>query len=268
MQKILFDTQQTVRIYARLVGKSLNLRGLGTTEPLGTEPLTIPAGKQGCAILFSYGVVVMVGLTPLEEADFLAYVEPFVIEPTDVHETEEATLQFDEHGTGKLDGDRILLSDFSLQRIQIVADILSKSVVLAYYEDKTAQSFSKIEPFATSLQRKNWGQRQSNQLLRQLGNTLSIQHKMVGRVQIADKPEILWEYPELDRTFLRLEDEYELRERHAALEQKLNLVSRTAETALELLQHNTSMRVEWYIVILIVVEILLSVYELFVREVA
>ncbi len=265
MQKILFDNQETVRIYARLVGKSLKLRGISTSEPLGTEPLVITAGEQGCAVLFPYGVVVMVGLAPSEEANFLSYIEPFVVEPTDVHETEEATLHFDEHGMGKVDGDRILLSDFSLQRIQIVADILAKSVVLSYYEDKTSQSFSRIEPFATSLQRKNWGQRQSNQLLRQLGNTLSIQHKMVGRVQITDKPELLWEYPELDRMFLRLEDEYELRERHVALEQKLNLVSRTAETALELLQHNTSMRVEWYIVILIVVEILLSVYELFLR---
>lgn len=265
MQKILFDTQQPVRVSARLVGKTLNLRSIEVTEPLGTEPLVITAGEQGCAVMFPYGVVVMVGLAPLEEANFLTYLAPFVNEPTDVHETEEATLKFDEHAMGKVDGDRILLSDFNLQTVQIVADILAKSVMLAYYEDKTAQSFSKVEPFATSLQRKNWGQRQSNQLLRQLGNTLSIQHKMVGRVQITDKPELLWEYPELDRLFLRLEDEYELRERHAALEQKLNLVSRTAETALELLQHNTSMRVEWYIVILIVVEILLSVYELFLK---
>jgi uncharacterized Rmd1/YagE family protein len=38
------------------------------------------------------------------------------------------------------------------------------------------------------------------------------------------------------------------------------------ETQLELLQAKHSLRVEWYIVILIIVEILLTLYELFVRS--
>jgi len=48
-----------------------------------------------------------------------------------------------------------------------------------------------------------------------------------------------------------------------ALESKLRLISRTAETALQVLQDRRALRVEWYIVILILVEILLTVYELF-----
>jgi uncharacterized Rmd1/YagE family protein len=47
-----------------------------------------------------------------------------------------------------------------------------------------------------------------------------------------------------------------------ALERKLELVSRTAETLLDLLQDKRTLRVEWYIVILIVVEIVLTLYEL------
>ena len=64
---------------------------------------------------------------------------------------------------------------------------------------------------------------------------------------------------------MRLEDEYELRERHVALERKLDLISRTAETLLDLMQHKRSLRVEWYIVILIVIEILLTLYEIYAR---
>jgi len=59
----------------------------------------------------------------------------------------------------------------------------------------------------------------------------------------------------------RLEDEFELRERHTAIERKLGLISRTSHTLLELLS-NRHMRVEWYIVVLIVLEILLSLYAL------
>lgn len=86
---------------------------------------------------------------------------------------------------------------------------------------------------------------------------------MVGLVEIEDKPEQLWDWPNLERLYLRLEDEYEIRERHRVLERKLALISRTAQTVLDLMQHQSAVRVEWYIVILIVVEILLNIYELF-----
>ena len=52
-------------------------------------------------------------------------------------------------------------------------------------------------------------------------------------------------------------------ERFTALNRKLELVSRTVETALGILQHRRSLRVEWYIVLLIVFEIGLTLYQLF-----
>jgi len=55
-------------------------------------------------------------------------------------------------------------------------------------------------------------------------------------------------------------------ERHHALERKLELISQTAQTVLEFMQHSSSQRVEWYVVILIVVEILLSLYDIFFKS--
>jgi uncharacterized Rmd1/YagE family protein len=88
---------------------------------------------------------------------------------------------------------------------------------------------------------------------------------MVGRVEVTEKPEITWDDPKLDRLYERLSIEYELRERDRALSRKLELISHTAQTYLNLLQHRQSLRVEWYIVLLIVVEIVLFIYDLFFR---
>jgi len=85
---------------------------------------------------------------------------------------------------------------------------------------------------------------------------------MVGRVEISEKPELLWDLPQYERLFADLEDNYELRERYLAIERKLELVSRTAETLFGLLQNRRSLRVEWYIVFLILFEILLTLYEM------
>jgi len=43
------------------------------------------------------------------------------------------------------------------------------------------------------------------------------------------------------------------------------MISQTAHTVLELLSSKHSLRVEWYIVMLIVLEILLTLYQLFLR---
>ena len=66
---------------------------------------------------------------------------------------------------------------------------------------------------------------------------------------------------ELERIWARLRDEFEIRERFAALHGKLALISRTAETALELLQNRRALRVEYAIVGLIVFEIFLTLLQ-------
>ena len=69
---------------------------------------------------------------------------------------------------------------------------------------------------------------------------------------------------DFDRLFTRLEDEYGLQERRLAIDRKLELISRTVETLVDLLQNQRALRVEWYIVLLIVFEIFLTLYQLFV----
>jgi uncharacterized Rmd1/YagE family protein len=91
---------------------------------------------------------------------------------------------------------------------------------------------------------------------------LLVQASTVGRVEVAEKPELTWDNPDLDRLYERLCVEYELHERDLALTRKLDLISRTAQTYLDLLQNRLSLRVEWYIIILIMVEVILLIYDL------
>ena len=245
---------------AFFIGQRLELRDFEKASRLMVSPLMVSAGTQGVAVLFRYGVVVLFGLSAVEETTFLKEMKTFVIQPFDNVESEEVDLvRASEDG---VDGSHIQLREFDLQRLQVVADVLAKSVVLGHYETDLAQTFDRIEPLATKLQTGARFMHQSRELLRHIGDVLLIQSKMVGRVEVSEKPELLWEHPQYERLFMRLEDEFELGERHKALERKLELVSRTAETLLDLLQNKRTLRVEWYIVILIVVEIVLTFYEL------
>jgi uncharacterized Rmd1/YagE family protein len=262
MQTVLFNDRDIISVRALLIGQRLNLKPLEQTDFLTKDPLVVAAGESGCAVLFRYGAVVLFNLSPIEEATFITNLQDLTLSSFASPEIENVELHRDANSTGTVEGGKIFLPEFDLKSLQIVANILAKSVILAYYEIKIASAFERIEPFANSLQDARWSKQQVRELLKQLGNALAVEQNMVGRVQVIDKPELLWEYSALDRFYLRLEKDFEIQERQLVLERKLALVYRTIETSLDLLQHNTNLRVEWYIVILIVVEIILSLYQM------
>lgn len=261
----MFDAKTRLQARALLLGERLDLKTLENGDAWGEGPLVIAAGDEGAAVLFRYGAVVLFGVSPVEEVSFLAHLKPLVRDPFEVPESEAAHLELFPDGD-RLEKGVVKVRVFDIPRLQIVADVLAKSVVLAHYESSTDATFEAIEPFAQSLRTKGAIKRADRELLETIGAMLLIEHRTVGMAQVGDKPEILWEKPELERLYARLQDEYEVGERQAALVRKLEVISRTAETVLNLLQHQSGLRVEWYIVVLIVFEIFLSLFEMFFRK--
>ena len=248
---------------AFLLGERLDLRGLEHEQPLAIAPLAIRAGASGCAVLLRYGVVVTFGLDESEEKSLLAALRHLVSEAYDPPETESFQLEVREEADDQVDPTgRIVIKAMTTPRLQIVADILAKHLVLSHYEAGIAVVFDRLEPLAGSLQRTGPSVSQARLLLQQIGGVLLIQHKMVGRVEVTERPEILWDNPELERFYARLETEYELRDRSRGLDRKLDFIFRTAETLLRLVESRRTLRLEWYVVALIILEVLLSLYSI------
>src|SRR5262245_65955602 len=65
------------RITARafFVADRINTAGLERGDVLSTAPLAFRVGDNGVAVLFRYGVVVLIGLNALEEDEFLRGLE-------------------------------------------------------------------------------------------------------------------------------------------------------------------------------------------------
>jgi uncharacterized Rmd1/YagE family protein len=156
----------------------------------------------------------------------------------------------------------VSLDEASLEKLQIIADALSKNLVLSLYEKKVAGEFDKIEPLAQELATHGKVSADSKTLLSKIGYMLLIEHRMVGRAEIGDKPEILWDFPHLGGLYASLEDEFELQERQAALDRKLGLISDTAQTLADVWDNKQLHKLEWYVIALILFEIVLSLYEM------
>ena len=261
---MLFPDTKEIRISAWFLGDRIDLRALEHGETVALAPLTVRAGERGYAAMFRYGAVVFINLQPLEEAAFVETLSPFIHGRVDEPENETTEIIIGADHQGRIDEQgRLMLREGRLEHLQIVAHALAKSAVLAYYEERLAAIFDRVERLAANLQYGARGPNPGRELLRQIGSVLVTQTRMIGHVEVTEKPDMVWEEPELDRLYERLSSEYELRERDLALGRKLDLIARTAQTYLDLLQNRRSLRVEWYIVILIVVEIVIILFDMF-----
>jgi required for meiotic nuclear division protein 1 len=255
-----------ISAHALQIGDRINTAGF-EGEVLSNTPLAVRLGANGLAVVFRYGVVVFLGLTADQEAEFLERLIPRTFGKISPHEEEWAKVQIAKEAEEPIPvGGPILVREMSLERLLVVSDALAKSVVLGHDEREVANVFDTIEPFARELATSGQTSKSRTDLLKLLGNSLLVQHRVSGRVAVDEKPDVLWDRPDLERLYARLEDEYELSERVDILNRKLEVISDTATTLADIIDAKRSLRLELVVIFLIAFEIVVTGYEIFARS--
>jgi uncharacterized Rmd1/YagE family protein len=227
---------------------------------VSTAPLAFKYEQDGLVVVFRYGVVVLIGLSPEGETEILNNISWRLVRPVEPHEEEVAYVEIASDREDQiLPGGPILLRAIEPAHLIMVADALSKSVVLARDEREVSAVFEQIEPFVRQLADKGRTAAGRTVILKHIGNALLVQQRVSGRVAAGEKPDVVWDRPDLERLFSRLQDEYELPERVESLSRKLTVIAETAELLTDIIDTKRSLRLEIVIVVLIAVELILAV---------
>jgi len=255
-----------ITAHALQLGDRINTAGF-EGEVVSSAPLAVRILPDGLAVLFRYGVAVLIGLSAKQETEFVARLKARTVSPITPPEEEWAKIQLAHEAEETIPvGGPILIREFSLERLLVVADALAKSVVLGHDEREVTNVFDTIEPFAQELATFGKTSRNRTDLLKLLGNALLVQHRVSGRVAVGEKPDVLWDRPDLERLYARLEDEYELNERVETLNRKLAVIADTATTLSDIIDTKRSLRLEIVVVALITFEIAVTFLEIFTRN--
>ncbi|MCX8256330.1 hypothetical protein RHAL1_02760 [Beijerinckiaceae bacterium RH AL1] len=251
--------KRRVTARALLLGDRIDASGLERADMISSNPLAFQAGAAGFVVLYRFGVAVMIGLSPLEEDVVLTQVKARLSGPHTHVDDETATLEVAQEEDRIPPGGAILLRDLSPARLLVVADALAKTVSLGRDEREVNAVFDVIEPFAGRLFERGRTPRNRRSMLKLIGQTLLVQHRVSGRVAVEEKPDVLWDRPDLERLYARLEDEYELKERAGTLKRKLDVIAETARALTDIIDADRSTRLEVVVVLLILAEILLTI---------
>lgn len=252
----------TVR--ALSLGERIDTAGLERSDLVSTAPVAFQTGHSGFAVLYKFGIAVLFGLSPLEEDEILQRIGARVVHAA-LGQDDNETLVLDVAADNEdkiLANGRLGVKDLSGPRLLVIADALAKCVALTRDERQVNAVFDTIEPFATTLARTGRPPWKRRSMLVLIGQTLLVQHRVSGRVAVDDKPDVLWDRPDLERLYARLEDEYELAPRVLTLRAKLDVIGETARALTELIDADRSVRLEWTVVLLILAEIMLTLFQM------
>ena len=134
------------------VGEHIDLRPfVHSKRVLAQQPAITGVTGGGVAILYRYGAVVFFDVSPTRQGRFLQELRAFVRQLYEQPETEEVRVSISKQDPEGEIGETVILSDASIERLETVAAVLSKSVALAQYESDVALTFDRIEPFAVRL---------------------------------------------------------------------------------------------------------------------
>ncbi len=255
---------ERVTVKGFLIGSRISLRQLGKRNTTHSDPIFLLLPENGIATVFHYGVVVFFNLKEQYEASILEQIMPYVSRPHDVRDNEALELSVKPNKPEGIYNDVVYIKIVTRPHLELIATILSKSVVLDYYEQRVALAFDNIEPLARNLKEKGVLGQRSKEILQLIGANLLTQHEMAGKIALNERPALLWEHTELEQLYLNLMEDLEVIERQGILDKKIQLLSHTAETSLDMIQQRISQRLEWYIIILIMVSIAIESWSAFV----
>ena len=170
-------TRTTARAF--FIGDRLNTSGLERGDVLATMPLAFRVNENGVAVLFRYGVVVLIGLNALEEDEFLRGLDHRIPGKFARRDEEIAIIELAPEKEDQVPpGGPICLQSLSPERLVLISEALAKSVVLARHEREVASVFDATEPVARELARSGRMHGSRRSILKNIGNALVV--RLIG----------------------------------------------------------------------------------------
>ena len=245
---------------AIMVAERIDVKAIAGFEVIAKSPTMVKLGQAGIAAMFRYGAIVFFNASSDDKAQLLNAIGPHLSGSGDTRGEEAATIEIDPDEEEGPSGPAIKIKNADRLRLQLIAEVMAKATMLSFQERQAARDFDRSEPLARDLAEDGRFSAKPAELLKAVGSMLLAESRLNGRAGVMDRPDLLWDNPGLSGLYARLEGEYELHDRAAALDRKLTTLSHTSETLVETMRYHSSHRLETAIFLLIFVELCLGLY--------
>lgn len=215
------------------------------------------------AFFFSYGAAVLwgvskeVGLIMLREIAF-AYEQHYIHDRIHDNEAEMDEFTFVYGDTAKIFEDEITLPNTDMLTKLAFSHGIAQSVKLGTFETRLQKTFNTSKQIPEDLADHGKISLSRREIRRKMGQLFIERNSINLNMDVLDTPEFFWEYPELEPYYKLMAKYLDIETRVGVLNHRLDVIHDLFEMLGNELNHLHSSRLEWIIIILIVMEVGLS----------
>lgn len=212
---------------------------------------------KGDIFYFAYGCVVLWGFTDEEEQSILSSLKEFEKDTLPKPEMDEFTFAYGD--AMQIEEDEIVLQTKNMLTKLAISHGLAQSVKLTTFEETIQKTIDKTKQLPEALASKGKISLSRKEISQKMGE-LFIERNFINiHTEILDTPEFFWNYPELEPFYRRTAHYLDVTKRVEVLNKRLTVIHELFEILSNELNHQHSSRLEWTIIILIVIEIVIAV---------
>ena len=248
-------------LVARSVGESIDLKGAQEALKRYTflnrdHPVVIQYLDHQYVVLTKFGVVVFWNVSDNDRKNIISDIAPHVRakNPIEAYKEEMSAVQQD--GTDRVTSEGVYLAKIDVSRVKIVSYAIAQSVALERYEFDVEKQLSELETVITNLKNTGKSLLREKDLLKQVGRTLAVKQTAISHLALFDKPDEVWESPELERLYLYLSSEFDIKDRFSVLDQKIYFLSENSRMLMEFMAEKKNAFLETVIIVLILIEMI------------
>lgn len=257
------DTEdtQTVKLYAFYIAESINLKQLksdftGKLLTSGNSELFYAVGDNGYIHIFHYGAVVFANFSTVEMSRTIHFLRTYCSVFFDKKLDEQYEIITKKDSRIVFTFNTLYVPQITENVIRITMLNLAHSVSLDYYTDISEALLTSIKNFSIDLETKGKLHISKKNMLKFIGKSLNTKNRIAENLYIFDAPEIVWEDEYIDKINRGLKDSFELRNRYKEIEFTFKNIEDNLYMFLEINQHNESNKLEYIIIILILIEVI------------
>jgi uncharacterized Rmd1/YagE family protein len=224
-----------------------------------------PVNDQQSIFVFAFGSIVFINIAPDEELLFIQSLRS--IKPDldiksfhryhDDYELRENSQSAEFHLTDQF----AALPRIETYHPELVSTILAKSVALERIEEQMGKIFDTLEGMIDRLE-KGKLQIGDKELARTTAKIIRHEYNTIAYIMILDKPDITWSQSEAAEFYEEMAKFFELNDRYLILKQKTEVLNIIIGHFSSITHSLKNIRVEWIILILILVELIVMILEL------
>lgn len=256
------------RFYAVAFEENLSLRQVAAAFPEAratAHELRVPISQDGATgemYVFPFGAVVTRAV-PVDrrEAELVRLRRAIPKLTTKVVREDYSVLEDPAAETGIVNG-MLRIDQLTAERSSIVALTVAQSAAMEYYERIVDDLFHRTGNLVDLLERRGTVPYRVRPLHRFIGEGISTRAEVLSVLHLLDKPDAAWDDPAMDRIYDDLRAEFDLGDRFAALERKLQSIQEALVLVLDVARDRRMLVLEVAIVVLIALEILLGFFRL------